>query len=99
MGIAIISGMLASLEARPANGTAVPTPSKSGTSTPLPSYMLYAPDAALPSRFIACVRRPESSKKLRRLFTTDFADKAENIEIVNGENVAAAKKCDVVLLW
>jgi pyrroline-5-carboxylate reductase len=99
MGIAIISGMLASLDARPANGTAGPTPSKSGTSTPLPSYMLYASDAALPSRFIACVRRPESVKKLRRLFATDFPEREENIEIVSGENVAAAKECDVLLLW
>jgi len=98
MGVAITSGILASLEARSANGPAGPTPSKSGTSTPVPSYMLYAADSALPSRFIACVRRSESAKKLRRLFATDFAERGENIEIVSGGNVAAAKECDVLLL-
>lgn len=78
MGVAITSGMLASLEARSANGPAEPTPSKSGTSTPVPSYMLYAADAALPSRFIACVRRSESARKLRRLFATDFAERGKH---------------------
>lgn len=101
MGIAIISGMLASLEARPTNGNfSKPVQSKSGTSTPIPSYMLYASDDTLPSRFIATVRRPDSAKKLKRLFSLEFADRgSELIEVTSGENVAAAKECDVLLLW
>lgn len=99
MGIAIISGMLTSLEARPTNGIGKPTQSQSGTSTPLPSYMLYAADDSLPSRFIACVRRPDSAKKLKKLFANEFAERGEYIEVLSGENVDAAKRCDVLLLW
>lgn len=101
MGVAIISGMLASLEARPTNGTLTkPTQSKSGTSTPLPSYMLYASDETLPSRFIATVRRTDSAKRLKKLFSMEFADRGSDIiEVTSGENVAAAKECDVLLLW
>ena len=101
MGIAIISGMLESLNARPANGaldgSRVP---QSGTSTPLPSYMLYASEDSLPSKFIATVRRPESAKKLKKLFSVEFAERgSENIDVLSGGNVAAAEKCDVLLLW
>lgn len=101
MGIAIISGMLASLEERPANGVGKPNRSggASGTSTPLPSYMLYAADDSLPSKFIACVRRPDSAKKLKKLFANDFAERGENIDIRHGDNVAAARECDVLLVW
>ncbi|KAF8311646.1 pyrroline-5-carboxylate reductase [Clavulina sp. PMI_390] len=98
MGIAIISGMISSLEARPINGN-VNKPAQSGTSTPLPSYMLYASDDTLPSRFIATVRRPESAKKLKKLFDADFMDRgSELIEVTFGANIAAAKECDVLLL-
>lgn len=100
MGIAIISGMVASLEERPTNGVGKPSRGgASGTSTPLPSYMLYAANDSLPSKFIACVRRPDSAKKLKKLFANDFAEQGENIDVRHGDNVAAAKECDVMLVW
>lgn len=99
MGIAIISGMLASLEERPANGNVANPSSRSGTSTPLPNYMLYTEDNSLPSKFTATVRRPESAKKLKKLFVNDFAESGEAVEVRIGDNVEAAKDCDVLLLW
>jgi pyrroline-5-carboxylate reductase len=86
MGIAILSGILASLDEM--QETSKPT---SGTSTPL-----YETAAAtrLPSRFIACVRRPESAKKLR----LTFAAHASQVEIAQNVNVSAARKADVILL-
>ena len=105
MGIAIISGILESLETRLTTGAnAVGTrPSASGVSTPIPSYMLYASDDSLPSRFIACVRRAESARKLEKLFTSDFGEervgKDGMIEVCAGQNVPSVLSSDVVLLW
>ena len=64
-----------------------------GTSTPV-----GAPDASLPSRFLACVSREESVQKLMRTFHGK-GGLSENIEIVAGENLASVQEADVVLLW
>ena len=109
MGVAILSGVVASLESLPnlSNGFPSPTLTKSvaqhqvpkwehhtsGTSTPV-----GAPDASLPSRFIACVSREESVQKLMRTFHGK-GGLSENIEIVAGENLASVQEADVVLLW
>lgn len=112
MGVAILSGVVASLESLPSfsNGLpSLPSPSiakslaqnqvpkwehhTSGTSTPV-----GAPDASLPSRFIACVSREESAQKLMRVFHGK-GSLTDNIEIVAGENLASIQEADVVLLW
>ncbi|KAL2021071.1 hypothetical protein VTK56DRAFT_7726 [Thermocarpiscus australiensis] len=86
MGIAILSGILASLdELQDAN-----KPS-SGTSTPL-----YETSATprLPTRFIACVRRPESAKKLKAV----FRDHASRVHVAQNANVPSVQQADVILL-
>jgi pyrroline-5-carboxylate reductase len=96
MGIAIISGVLASLQLRLTTHEANGVPPTPGTSTPPTSYMITAAveDNALPDKFIGCVSRKESAKRLKTLFSVH-----ESVEIVSGENVKAAREADVVILW
>jgi len=83
MGIAILSGILASLDELHEK------PSASGTSTPL----YETTTTRLPSRFIACVRRPESAKKLRATFGA-----YNSLSVVQNANVASAQESDIVIL-
>ena len=88
MGIAILSGILASLQE--INGPRpLQTPS-SGTSTPL----LEDLPARLPSRFIACVRRPESARKVK----SALWEHSSIVKVVQEGNVAAVRQAEVVLL-
>lgn len=64
----------------------------SGTSTPV-----GAPDASLPSRFIACVSREESAHNLVRIFHGK-GGLSDTIEIVAGENLESVKEADVIVL-
>lgn len=94
MGIAILSGVITSME----SSTTVPqflklkweshTP---GTSTPVDS----ASDPTLPGHFIACVKRRETAEKLRGT----FMGLEQLVEVVAGENVKAIHASDVVILW
>ncbi|KAI5124577.1 hypothetical protein M0805_003096 [Coniferiporia weirii] len=109
MGIAVLSGVVASLEQLPSyinqnagqsspstiyQGGAVPKWEQhtSGTSTPV-----GAPDASLPSRFIACVSREESVRHLDRTFHGK-GGLSDTVEIVAGGNLASVRDADVVLL-
>lgn len=99
MGIAITSGVLASLDSR-ATARSEGSPerqsaSASGASTPT---LLSAGDAAIPSRFIACVSRQESARKLRRTFG-DLGPSGQAVEVVVGDNLQAIQESDVVILW
>ncbi|KAL2164661.1 hypothetical protein VTH06DRAFT_3878 [Thermothelomyces fergusii] len=88
MGIAILSGILSSLdEIQDANSK----PASSGTSTPLYET---STTTRLPSRFIACVRRPESAKKLK----ATFARHLSVVEIAQNDNVASVQRAGIVLL-
>ncbi len=86
MGVAILSGIMASL-------TDVPAPStfhtSSGTSTPA-----VEEPARLPTTFIACVRRPESAKRVRQ----SLAAYASPLTIRINDNVKAVQEAHVVLL-
>lgn len=100
MGIAITSGILASLEQR---SKAQPEPiaqstSPSGISTPTNVSVSNAADAAIPSKFIACVSRHESARKLRRTFG-DLGPAGQAIEVVVADNLKAVQESDVILLW
>lgn len=95
MGIAIISGVVASLQSRE-NTHVFPkweshTP---GTSTPTAD----SPDPALPSFFIATVTRQESAKKLQHAFGL-LGGLGSSVQVLVGENLAAVQKSDVVILW
>jgi pyrroline-5-carboxylate reductase len=87
MGIAILNGILTSLlemqGPRP-----LQTPS-SGTSTPMEELPMR-----LPSRFIACVRRPESAKKVK----SALWEHSSILKVVQNENVASVQKAEVILL-
>jgi len=100
MGIAITSGMISSLEAR--WNAPVETLShhntSSGTSTPVPSYMMGVSDDVLPSKFLATVSRKESAKKLRKSFSESFGELASLVDVSAGENIRAVRESDVVLV-
>lgn len=87
MGIAILSGILSSLH-EPQGPQPLQT-SSSGTSTPLEEV-----PTRLPSRFIACVRRPESAKRVQAA----LSEYSSALNVVRNENVAMVQKSDVVIL-
>ncbi|KAI9826389.1 MAG: delta 1-pyrroline-5-carboxylate reductase [Thelocarpon impressellum] len=86
MGIAILSGILTSLSSL----SAPPTPSRSGTSTPATEDL----PPRLPSRFVACVRRPQSAARIKGA----LAAHAPALTILQSDNVRGARAADVVLL-
>ncbi|KAH9043309.1 pyrroline-5-carboxylate reductase [Lactarius pseudohatsudake] len=98
MGIAITSGVLASLDSqgplhRLGSGHPKWESHTPGTSTPTD---VTEGDPTLPSRFIACVMREESAKRLRGTFRSLTGGEA--IEVTVGQNLAAVRQSDVVLL-
>ncbi|SRR5712691_10678584 len=99
MGVAITAGVLASFDTRgPLHGLVSGQPKweshTPGTSTPANHADI---DPTLPSRFITCVSREESARRLREKFRTVVGGEA--IEVTVGQNVSAVKQSDVVLLW
>lgn len=99
MGIAITSGVLASLESRnPLHGGihAKWESHTSGTSTPV-----VGPDVdySLPSRFIACVKREETARKLQKTFSELPGLSGRTVEVVADQNVSSVQQSDVILLW
>jgi len=89
MGIAILSGILTSLQDMQTAANPLLS-STSGTSTPAEEL-----PTRLPSRFIACVRRPESAKKVKAALASY---PSSSITIVQNDNVSAAQKAEVVIL-
>lgn len=83
LGIAILSGILSSLSdqnsARTTNGTTTPTEE-------LPSRT--------PSRFIACVTRPTSAKRV----DAELSHLTSALKILQNENLKGVREADVVLL-
>ncbi|KAH7889457.1 putative delta 1-pyrroline-5-carboxylate reductase [Phlebopus sp. FC_14] len=94
MGVAIISGVIASLQSRdikhPIPKWESHTP---GTSTPTAD----SPDPSLPSFFIASVTRAESAMKLQQTFSL-LGGLGSSVRVVVDENLAAAQQADVVIL-
>jgi pyrroline-5-carboxylate reductase len=88
MGVAILSGILDSIMHPSLNG-ATKGPPSSGTTTPLPIAKLTH---RMPNRFIACVKRDESARALRKVFDSEL------VEVLCRENVRGAKAADLVLL-
>lgn len=86
MGIAILSGVLNSLVELEAPK---PLQTPSGHSTPAEPL-----PQRLPSRFIACVRRPETAKKVKAALW----EHTSAVKVVWGHNVTSAQQSEVVLL-
>ncbi|KAJ8071933.1 hypothetical protein OCU04_002237 [Sclerotinia nivalis] len=93
MGIAILSGILSSLSA-PETPNPIP-PTTSGTSTPV---YPTSPLTRLPSKFIACVRRPESAKKVHQALSPYLTSSSTSLAILQNDNVSAVQQADIVLL-
>jgi pyrroline-5-carboxylate reductase len=91
MGVAVLSGVVASLEPTTVSHSfpkwETHTP---GTSTPTDSQ-----DATVPSRFIACVRREGSANKLKER----LGGLGRPVEVAASKNLEAIQQSDVVLLW
>jgi pyrroline-5-carboxylate reductase len=98
MGIAILSGVIDSLDSSSTFRDDFPkweshTP---GTLTPVQS--LDDPDNSIPSRFLACVSREETARKLRKIFG-DLGKLGSAVEFFVSNNVEPVQNADVVLLW
>ncbi|KAF2836677.1 pyrroline-5-carboxylate reductase [Patellaria atrata CBS 101060] len=93
MGIAILSGIMASLEDHQGRQGLLPpnvvSLSTSGTSTPMEEL-----PERLPSRFVATVRRPASAKKIK----SSLGQYSSPLTVLINENLQAAKEADVILL-
>ncbi|KAG1891224.1 putative delta 1-pyrroline-5-carboxylate reductase [Suillus subluteus] len=94
MGVAIISGVITSLQSR-LNTLEIPkweshTP---GTCTPTAD----SPDPSLPSIFTATVTRKESAQKLQHTFGL-LGGLGSSVQVVVGENLAAVQQADVIIL-
>ncbi|KAG1756561.1 putative delta 1-pyrroline-5-carboxylate reductase [Suillus paluster] len=94
MGVAIISGVISSLQSRQ-NTHQFPkweshTP---GTSTPTADF----PDPSLPSFFNATVTRLESAQKLQNTFGL-LGGLGTSVQVLVGENLSAVQQADVVIL-
>jgi pyrroline-5-carboxylate reductase len=93
MGVAITSGVLASLQPHmPFND-----PQKWESYTPGTSSPTRDEDASLPTRFMACVKRHETAKNLVQMFAAVPGSSA--VEVWADRNVEAVQEADVVLLW
>jgi len=94
MGVAIISGVISSLQSKQ-NTHAIPkweshTP---GTCTPSADSL----DPSLPSFFLATVTCLESAQKLQNAFGP-LGGFGSSVKIISGENLAAAQQADVIIL-
>ena len=89
MGIAISSGVIASLDSPQTLSSDV---QGHGTSD-LPSV-----DVSSPSCFLVTCSRDPTARSLRNLFQ-DLDGLGRSIEIIQNRNVEAVKRADVILLW
>ncbi|ETI28095.1 pyrroline-5-carboxylate reductase [Cladophialophora carrionii CBS 160.54] len=92
LGIAILSGILSSLSESTVSHAPSPAYPDSGTATPTTE----APSTPqrTPTNFIACVRRPESAKRIK------LAVQAYRpaVTVLQNENVKGTQNADVVIL-
>jgi pyrroline-5-carboxylate reductase len=95
MGIAVLSGVVASLDSQ--SGLVRGQVPKWESHTPGTTTPTGPPDASVPSRFIACVNRAESANKLRGVFDA-LGSLGETVEVVAKHNLMAIQQSDVVLL-
>ena len=100
MGVAVLSGVIDSLEA--ASSKAI----SEGLSNSKLKWESHTPgtltptsdDPAIPTRFIACVRRQETARKLERTFA-ELGRLGSTVEVVtSSRNADAVKTADVVVL-
>jgi len=96
MGVAIISGVIESFKSASTVKTLIGL-EKWESHTPGTLTPVGPPDATVPSRFIACVSREESGKRLRTKFGT-MGPLGEDVDVLVSQNVEAVQLADIVLL-
>lgn len=100
MGIAILSGVVASLDPKATAKDKWETHTP-GTMTPVsapdPSTSVIS-DPSLPSRFVACVSQDSSALKLQEIFSR-LGPLGRSIQVISKDNLRAVQQSDVVLLW
>lgn len=87
MGIAILSGILASLQEMNSNDSH-PASQSSGSSTPMEV------PSSLPSKFIACVGRSEGAKRVKEA----LGQYSSQVEVRQKQNVLSVQQSEVVIL-
>lgn len=102
LGIAILAGILDSISHHP-NQSAAPSPAypDSGTATPVtdssPTKTNGTKPALLtPTEFVACVRRPESAKRIK-LAVQAYTDLTP-VTVLQNENIRGVEAADIVIL-
>jgi len=96
MGIAILSGVIDSLD-RSSSLQRDFQAEKWESHTPGTVTPVGVPDVSTPTRFIACVNREESAKKLRAMFD-GLGPLGASIEVVASQNIKSVEQADLVLL-
>ncbi|KAL8806003.1 MAG: hypothetical protein Q9223_004694 [Gallowayella weberi] len=91
LGIAILSGILTSLSSP---NSFEPTPSPSGTNTPAAQREEDSLPPRVPSRFIACVTRDASAKRVK----TALSSHLSTLTILKNENLKGVQQADVIIL-
>jgi pyrroline-5-carboxylate reductase len=94
MGIAILSGVIDSLDT---SSTFRDDSPKWESHTP-GTLTQSLDDNSIPSRFLACVSREETARKLRKIFG-DLGQIGSAVEVFVSNNVEPVQNADVVLLW
>ncbi|KAJ3504017.1 hypothetical protein NLJ89_g8165 [Agrocybe chaxingu] len=94
MGVAVFAGVLDSLDSssKISNGFPKWESHTPGTLTPA-----GPPDATVPSRFLACVSREETARKLENIFGS-LGQLGSSVEVFASKNIEAVQNSDVVLL-
>ena len=88
MGIAITSGVIASLSSAQTPDDEAPPGCATSDS---PSKL----DSSIPSRFVVTCTRDSTARKLSQ----DLGRLGHSIEVIQNGNVEAVKNADVILLW
>ncbi|KII88585.1 hypothetical protein PLICRDRAFT_41774 [Plicaturopsis crispa FD-325 SS-3] len=101
MGVAVLSGVVDSLQSPNLEASLSSSTyrgvSKWETHTPGTSTPVGPPDESTPSRFIACVSREESARKLRETFAA-LGGLGSTVEVVASKNLESIQQSDVILL-
>lgn len=71
-------------------------PKDNGHSNPLGDSQF--PQLPQSSKFIACVRRPESAKKVHQALPPYLVSSPASLSILQNNNVSAVQQADIVLL-
>ncbi|KAI4187974.1 MAG: hypothetical protein LQ346_005406 [Caloplaca aetnensis] len=90
LGIAILSGILNAISSPSAHDS----PSPSGTVTPAGNQEQQEIPTGVPSRFIACVTRDASAKRVKSALSSHIS----SIRILRNQNLKGVQEADVVIL-